>query len=56
MVREKNKLTDTAVKQALAKELPYKLFDGGGLHLLIKPNAAYQPPTALKPWHENGTR
>ena len=48
MAREKNKLTDTAVKQALAKESPYKLFDGGGLHLLIKPNGTAK---GAKYWH-----
>ncbi|MFO0388377.1 MAG: tyrosine-type recombinase/integrase [Alphaproteobacteria bacterium] len=31
-------LTDTAVKNAKAKTKPYKLTDGDGLYLLIKPN------------------
>jgi integrase len=31
-------LTDTAVKNAKPKEKPYKLTDGDGLYLLIKPN------------------
>jgi len=33
-------LTDTAVKQAAIKEKQYKLSDGGGLYLLIKPNGS----------------
>lgn len=32
------KLTDVAVKQAQPQERPYKLADGGGLHLLVKTN------------------
>jgi integrase len=31
-------LTDTACKNAKPKDKPYKLADGGGLHLLVKPN------------------
>lgn len=31
----KDKLTNTAVKQVKPKDKPYKLFDGGGLYLLI---------------------
>lgn len=31
-------LTDTAVKNAKPKAKPYKLTDGDGLYLLIKPN------------------
>jgi integrase len=31
-------LTDTAVRRAAAKNKPYKLFDSGGLFLLINPN------------------
>jgi len=31
-------LTDAACKNAKPKEKPYKLADGGGLHLLVKPN------------------
>ncbi len=31
-------LTATGVKQAKPAEKPYKLSDGKGLHLLIKPN------------------
>jgi len=34
------KLTDTAVKQAPAKEKDYKLTDGGGLYLLVKANGS----------------
>ena len=30
-------LTDTAIKNAKPKEKPYKLFDGGGLFLLVNP-------------------
>ncbi|MCU7805900.1 MAG: integrase arm-type DNA-binding domain-containing protein [Candidatus Thiodiazotropha sp. (ex Lucinoma borealis)] len=33
-------LTDTAVRNAKAKEKDRKLFDGGGLFLLVKPNGA----------------
>ena len=32
------KLAATAVKQAKPREKQYKLFDGGGLYLLVKPN------------------
>jgi hypothetical protein len=31
-------LTQLAVVKAAAKERPYKLSDGGGLHLLVQPN------------------
>jgi integrase len=31
-------LTDASIKQAMIKEKQYKLSDGGGLYLLIKPN------------------
>ena len=34
-------LTDVAVRQAKAKELPYKIGDSGGLCLLIKPTGKY---------------
>jgi integrase len=30
-------LTDTAIRRSKPAETPYKLFDGGGLHLLINP-------------------
>lgn len=33
-------LTATEVKQAKPQEKPYKLADGGGLHLLVKPNGS----------------
>jgi len=39
-----NKLTDTAVKSAKPKDAPYKLSDGGGMYLLVKPNGG-------KYWH-----
>lgn len=32
------KLTDTAIRTAKGKEKPYKLADGGGLHILVKPD------------------
>jgi len=32
------KLSELAVRQAKSKEKPYKLADGGGLHLLVKTN------------------
>ena len=35
------KLTATAVKQAKPKAKPYKLADGGGLYLHVKPNGKY---------------
>ena len=34
------KLTDIACKTAKPSEKPFKKFDGGGLHLLIKPNGS----------------
>jgi integrase len=34
------KLSDVAIRQAKPKERPYKLSDGGGLHLLINPNGS----------------
>ena len=34
------KLTDTAVRKAKLKAKPYKMADGGGLFLLVKPNGA----------------
>ena len=34
------KLNNTLCKNAQPKDKPYKLSDGGGLYLLIKPNAA----------------
>ena len=39
-----NKLTDTAIKSAKPKDAPYKLSDGGGMYLLVKPNGG-------KYWH-----
>ena len=39
-----NKLTDTLVKSIKPKDAPYKLSDGGGLYLLVKPNGG-------KYWH-----
>lgn len=35
-----NMLTDIAVRRAKATEKPLKLFDGGGLFLLVKPNGS----------------
>ncbi len=35
-----NMLTDMAVRRAKATEKPLKLFDGGGLFLLVKPNGS----------------
>ncbi|MDF1817651.1 MAG: integrase arm-type DNA-binding domain-containing protein [Immundisolibacteraceae bacterium] len=34
------KLSDTTVRQAVAKERDYKLFDGNGLYLLVKKNGS----------------
>ncbi|HKJ61473.1 MAG TPA: integrase arm-type DNA-binding domain-containing protein, partial [Hyphomicrobiales bacterium] len=33
-------LTDTSIRNARGKEKPYKLSDGGGLHLLVQPDGA----------------
>ena len=33
-------LTDTRIRNAKPKPRPYKLSDGGGLHLLIMPSGA----------------
>lgn len=33
-------LTDLALRNAKPKDKPYKLFDGGGLHLLVNPNGS----------------
>ncbi|WP_408647646.1 Arm DNA-binding domain-containing protein [Xanthobacter dioxanivorans] len=33
-------LTDTAARSAKGREKPYKLTDGGGLYLLVKPEGA----------------
>jgi integrase len=35
-----DKLTATAIESARGHERPYKLFDGGGLYLLVKPDGA----------------
>ncbi|UJS24040.1 Arm DNA-binding domain-containing protein [Thiothrix winogradskyi] len=40
----KRSLNDTAVKNAKPKDKEYKLSDGGGLYLLVKPNGS-------KLWH-----
>ena len=32
------KLTDTAIRAAKGREKPYKMADGGGLHILVKPD------------------
>jgi len=34
------KLTDTAIRNAKPKDKQYKIADGGGLHLLVKPNGS----------------
>jgi integrase len=36
----KYRLTDTAIKNAKAKDKPYKIADGGGLHLLVSQTGA----------------
>ncbi len=36
--RNNNKLTDTAIKSTKPKDTAYKLADGGGMYLLVKPN------------------
>ncbi len=42
-----NRLTDTAIRAALANRKPAKLFDGGGLYLLVRPaKAPRRPPAA----------
>jgi integrase len=35
-----SQLTDTAIRSAKPKEKPYKLFDGGGLFLLVQPGGS----------------
>lgn len=37
MARQAKSLTDTGIKNAKATEKPVKLFDGGGLYLLVEP-------------------
>ena len=36
-----NRLTDTAIRAAIASKKPAKLFDGQGLYLLLQPS---RPP------------
>jgi len=38
--RGRDVLTDTEIREAKPKDRPYKLSDGGGLYLLINPNAS----------------
>lgn len=38
MARIVTPLSDTKINKAKAEDKPYKLFDGGGLYLLVKPN------------------
>lgn len=33
-------LSDLALRNAKPRDNPYKLFDGGGLHLLVNPNGS----------------
>jgi hypothetical protein len=35
-----DKLTDSKVRQAKPADKPYKLFDGGGLFLLVQPGGS----------------
>lgn len=49
MARQSKALTDTFIRQAKPKENAYKLFDGGGLHLVIT-------PTGSKLWRMKYTR
>ena len=35
-----SQLTDTTIRSAKPKEKPYKLFDGGGLFLLVQPGGS----------------
>jgi integrase len=44
MPRLASKLTDTAIRNAKPKSKPYRLADGDGLYLLVK-------PTGVKLWH-----
>lgn len=44
----RDKLTDTAIRNAKPKAKPYKLSDGGGLHLLVSPLVL--PPYVSKLW------
>ncbi|HFU77484.1 MAG TPA: DUF4102 domain-containing protein, partial [Epsilonproteobacteria bacterium] len=40
MARTVKPLSDNEIKKAKPKEKEYKLFDGGGLHIVIKPNGS----------------
>lgn len=35
-----HKLTEIEARKAVPKDAPYKLFDGGGLFLLVRPDGA----------------
>ncbi|MGA9265970.1 MAG: Arm DNA-binding domain-containing protein, partial [Rhodomicrobium sp.] len=36
----RDKLTDTAIRNAKPRAKPFKLSDGAGLHLLVSPNGS----------------
>ena len=36
------KLTDTQIRTAKPRQKPYKLFDGGGLYLMVTPSGGRQ--------------
>ncbi|HEY3698851.1 MAG TPA: Arm DNA-binding domain-containing protein [Spongiibacteraceae bacterium] len=38
MSRSTNKLTDLAIQNEKPKDKPFKVSDGGGLHLLVQPD------------------
>ena len=40
MARQTTQLTDTTIRKATAKEKKYKLYDGGGLILLVTPTGS----------------
>jgi len=40
MARTVKPLSDSAIKKAKPREKEYKLFDGGGLHIVVKPNGS----------------
>lgn len=40
MPRLLNKLTDTALRSARGRDRPYKMFDGGGMYLLVNPDGS----------------
>ena len=49
--QSENLLTDTAIRKAESKAKPYKIFDGKGLFVLVKPNGGkYFGSICVKCW------